>query len=256
MPINENQRKKNKLIKALVDQAGKGLLALVFPPSCHLCGAILDCGDDERLCQRCKQQLAFIESPLCTRCGQPYETLYQVTDHCCSRCLVSPPCFDSARSLLRYRAPVPELLHRLKYHAESPAIGAIEYLVKQNHPFTLTRAPELIIPVPLHKHRLKKRGFNQSLLLARLAFPEYHRKIALDLLLRVKSTTSQTGLSGVERRRNVKNGFQVRNGQALIGKTIYLVDDVYTTGATVSECSKTLKNSGASEVHVWTLARA
>ena len=247
--------KQYKMIRALANQAGKGLLALVFPPSCHLCGVILDNGDDVRLCQRCRQQLAFIESPLCTRCGMPYEAVHPVADHCCSRCLVSPPSFDSARSLLRYTAPVPELLHRLKYHAESPAIGAIEYLVKEKHPFTLAGPPELIIPVPLHKHRLKKRGFNQSLLLARLAFPEHHRKIAFNLLFRVKNTTSQTGLSGVERRRNVKNGFQVRNRQMLAGKTILLIDDVYTTGATVSECSKILKNNGASAVHVWTLAR-
>ena len=251
----EIKEKYYKRIKALADQAGKGLVALVFPHSCHLCGALLDSGDDARLCQNCMQQLAFIQSPLCAQCGMPYNTLYRATDHCCSHCIVSPPSFDSARSLLRYRAPVPELLHRLKYHAESPSIGAIEYLIKQKHPITLPEAPDLIIPVPLHKHRLKKRGFNQSLLLARLAFPDYRRKIALNLLLRVKNTTSQTGLSGVKRRRNVKNGFQVRNRQALAGKTICLVDDVYTTGATVSECSKILKNNGASTVHVWTLAR-
>jgi ComF family protein len=115
---------------------------------------------------------------------------------------------------------------------------------------------ELIIPVPLHPKRLRWRGFNQSVLLARQVSRAYALPIDAFILIRDKETLPQTQLSEEERRKNVRGAFSVRAGGALKAKTILLVDDVYTSGATVNECSRVLTRAGARKVHVLTLARA
>jgi ComF family protein len=113
--------------------------------------------------------------------------------------------------------------------------------------------PDMVIPVPLHPKRLRKRGFNQSLRLARTIFP--HIPLGIDILARTLNTKPQTGLSMKERPWNVRNAFEVASPLLEGMKTILLVDDVYTTGATVRACAKALKKAGAKEVHVFTVAR-
>jgi ComF family protein len=113
--------------------------------------------------------------------------------------------------------------------------------------------PDIIVPVPLHLHKLRSRGFNQSLLLAQVFFPDQKEKIR-HCLVRRRHTRPQTGLKGVERRKNVVGAFALRAGEGLTGKKICLVDDVFTTGTTVNECAKTLKRAGAASVEVATLA--
>jgi ComF family protein len=114
---------------------------------------------------------------------------------------------------------------------------------------------DYIIPVPLFVSRLKMRGLNQSLILANMIFSTEKEKIATDLLVRIKNTAAQSGLSGAERRKNLQAAFEVRNSKLVAGKNIYLIDDVFTTGSTVNECAKTLKKCGVASVHVWTFAR-
>ena len=118
------------------------------------------------------------------------------------------------------------------------------------------RRVDLIVPVPLHPKRLRWRGFNQSVLLARQVSRAYDLPMDPFIVVRHKETTPQTQLSEAERRRNVRGAFSLRSGKTLHGKTLLLVDDVYTSGATVNECSRVLKQGGAKEVHVLTLARA
>jgi ComF family protein len=103
--------------------------------------------------------------------------------------------------------------------------------------------------------RLRKRGFNQALVLSRKLFPQYRKIIDPYTLIRHKRTTSQTGLNGKERRRNVKNAFKVKRPDNILNKKILLVDDVFTTGATVNECARTLLKNGAAEVEVFTFSR-
>ena len=242
-------------IKSSISWITHCFLELIFPPCCHICNARLTLVNQPCICADCFAQLVYIKSPLCTRCGRQFEHSPIDNDHCCSDCLKVMPSFDTARSLLKYQSPVPDLLHRLKYRADSSAVRAIEAIIVENDKIWEQEKCELIIPVPLHAKRLRQRGLNQSQLLAGLAFSGYQEKIAINLLVRAKNTTSQTGLSGVERRRNLQDAFQVTNRKSIEGKSVWLVDDVYTTGTTVSECSKTLKKNGASEVHVWTFAR-
>jgi len=245
-----------KKIKGIISRTGHSFLDLLFPPRCHICDRQMTVQRQSCICADCFTQLDYIQSPLCIRCGWQFEIFSGAKDHYCSDCLQDMPSFDTARSLLRYRSPLPDLLHRLKYRADSAVIGAIEAILAYNGKIWEQQKCELIIPVPLHAKRLRQRGFNQSQLLARLAFSGFQEKIAINLLLRAKNTTSQTGLSGLERRRNLKDAFFVTNTNMVKGRSVWLVDDVFTTGTTVSECSKILKKNGASEVHVWTLARA
>jgi ComF family protein len=246
----------NKKIKRIISRTGHSFLDLLFPPRCHICDRGMAVQRQSCICADCFSQLDFIKSPLCISCGCQFEIFTGAKDHYCGDCLQDMPSFDTARSLLKYRSPLPGLLHRLKYRADSSVIGAIEAILTHNPKIWEQGKCELIIPVPLHAERLRQRGFNQSQLLARLAFSGFQEKIAINLLVRAKNTTSQTGLSGLERRRNLKDAFFVTSTGMVEGRSVWLVDDVFTTGTTVSECSKILKKNGASEVHVWTLARA
>lgn len=238
-----------------MQRAGLAVLDLLFPPCCHICAQQMIVPGKTCICRDCLSRLTFTKSPLCRRCGCQFEFSAGIKDHYCAACLKKMPAFDTARSLLRYDAAVPDLLHRLKYRADSSVIGPIKEIVALNAKIWEQEKCDLIIPVPLHPERLRSRGLNQSHLLARLAFSAHQEKIAINLLVRVKNTHPQTGLSGVERRRNLRDAFQITRPDILEGKSVWLVDDVFTTGTTVSECSKILRKNGAREVHVWTLAR-
>jgi len=239
----------------VLSRTKRSLLDLVFPPRCHICGRQKCVPHLSTICASCLEQLPFIESPLCLRCGCPFEESAGKNDRYCSDCLKKSPLFETARALVKYHSAVPDILYRLKYKGDSSVIGTIRAILEVSGPVGQGRACQLIVPVPLHTKRLRQRGSNQSLLLARLAFSAYQEKIAANLLVRPKNTASQTGLSGTERRRNLKNAFQVRDQSLVAGASVLLVDDVFTTGATVSECSKTLIKNGAERIHVWTFAR-
>jgi len=245
----------NRRFRKIVDQTIQAFLELLFPPQCHICGVMTSAGGRSLICMDCLDQLSPVQPPLCTRCGCQFEASVKSGDHYCVDCLKHVPQFDTACSLLRYQPPVPEILHRLKYQADSSVFGVLKQIIEQDTRSWSRQECDLIIPVPLHIRKLRRRGFNQSHLLARLAFSDFQEKIAVNLLERAKNTTSQTGLSGIERRRNLSNAFQVTVPREVEGKTIWLVDDVFTTGTTVSECSKILRKNGADKIHVWTFAR-
>jgi ComF family protein len=177
-------------------------------------------------------------------------------DHLCGRCLAAPYAFDLARSALQYRDPAASLISRLKFKGDLTGLSTLAALAGVSAGFRELSTPELIIPVPLHRERLKKRSFNQALLIARELFPDQGTKIEASLLVRNRPTTPQTGLSGRQRRKNLFRAFSVKRPQMTTGKKILLVDDVFTTGSTVHECARTLSRSGAASVEVFTLARA
>ena len=163
-----------------------------------------------------------------------------------------------ARAVVRYEAPVSHLLHRLKYAADTRALPVLAAVIE---PFILDSLhgfqPELdrIVPVPLFPGRLKNRGLNQSLLLARIFFPAAGEALLVDTLIRTRDTPPQTTLDGVARRKNLRAAFAVRRPEAVYGRRIFLVDDVLTTGTTVTECGKALLAAGAAEIRVVTVAR-
>lgn len=234
----------------------KAVLDVLFSPLCHVCRAHVPGTVTVHLCALCRMQLEQISSPLCPLCGVPFGT-EGGCDHPCGVCLTKGRPFSAARAALRFAGPAQELIHRFKYgkklHLAKPlALLAAESL----KPFMAAAVPDCIVPVPLHDRRLRQRGFNQAQQLGRVLAKVTGVPQAVDNLRRIRWTEPQTGLAAVDRERNIRNAFAVRHPERFAGKRLLLLDDVYTTGSTVAECSRTLCAAGARDVVVVTIARA
>lgn len=241
------------------DRAGGGLsralpllgalLDLFIPPVCTVCEDGLASG---ALCAGCKAgfEAERLTGPLCTVCGRVFPEK-SGPDRVCGDCQKSPPPFELARSLFSFNGPVLEAVHALKYsHRTQIAVPLGELMARSAH--GLPSPPEVVVPVPLHPGRLRKRGFNQSLLISKVIARRTGAELDRDGLRRTVETPAQVGLRAGDRRMNVAGAFSAKRDYA--GRTALLVDDVYTTGATVGECARTLGKSGA-RVFVLTLAR-
>ena len=230
------------------------LLDFIFPPLCHACRSFIPDAGELHICQACRERLAFIKTPLCPICGIPFAGAGG--DHICGECRIHPPHFDSARAHLLYEGAGRDLIHSFKYsyktHLRRP-LGLL--LLEGLNEFLLSQAADLIIPVPLHRTRLRSRGFNQALLLCGVVSARLSVPVLPNGLVRTRPTQPQVDLSAAERKNNVKGAFAVRNPHHVKGGKILLLDDVMTTGSTVDECARELKKSGASEVIVVTVAR-
>ena len=230
----------------------KSLLALCFPPRCLCCELPLPGPTAFLFCPACLEAIDFIQKPICPNCGRAFPNAAG-DNHLCGNCLTKPPHFASARAVAHYHKPLSDAIHAFKYNGKTYGLQSFAQLFRQLTPPLPTT--DLIIPVPLHPRRLRERGFNQALLMARAFFPHLRHKIKPELLIRHKWTEPQTSLSGANRRRNLKGSFMVADPTQLINKSILLVDDVFTTGSTANECARILKKNGAHTVHVLTLAR-
>ncbi len=251
--MNRHQLREMIMEQAIVWRAWlKGAQDLLFPPFCLVCSAA-STDSAQSLCSDCLQTVLLINSPLCSLCGCEMPESAG-GDHLCGPCLRKKPPYTAARGIVHYQEPVAALLHCLKYRGDTSVLPALQQIIALAAPVTVDDE-ERIIPVPLHTRRLRQRGFNQAVLLAQLFFPEKKDTILVDSLHRSRHTLPQTGLSGIARRKNMRKAFVVRDAEKLRGRKIILVDDVYTTGTTVAECSRVLFAAGAREVHVLTLAR-
>lgn len=159
-----------------------------------------------------------------------------------------------ARGIAYYEEPVRSLLHNLKYSYDTAAVSPL-LKIARSFDFSPFDSCEIFLPVPLHKQRLKRRGFNQALLMARLLFPERAGCIFARVLRKRYHTRSQTELDAIGRKQNLKNAFVVETPEIIMNKRVCIIDDIYTTGTTVSECAAALKRAGAAEVVVLTFAR-
>jgi len=234
----------------------------LYPPRCRACSRRIKGRDAEYFCFDCWVHIRLISHPLCNWCGRPFPDAAG-DDHTCGVCLSRPPRFTAARAWACYPReeitddPVRQVVHKFKYGRKVSlgkplgrlmALGCREFLDGCRF--------DLIVPVPLHPKRLRWRAFNQSLLLAREIGRAYRVPADPFVLRRDRPTPPQTQLPEDERRRNVRGVFSLNPDRPVEGKSILLVDDVYTSGATVNECSRVLKRARASEVFVVTLARA
>jgi ComF family protein len=227
---------------------------LLFPSSCLVCRSPVSPGTLPMFCPECLGQIELVTGPLCPGCGRQFPKAAGAA-HFCGLCLSGQYHFDRARAVAIYAEPLSQVLHRFKYQGKSHGLATFRALLAMLPEASLAEPPELILPVPLHARKLRQRGFNQAVLLARAFFPKERRRIRTDLLVREINTEPQTSLSGKARRQNLKNAFALREPEQVRGKRIVLVDDVFTTGTTVNECARVLKNGGALRVEVLTLAR-
>lgn len=225
----------------------KFIHSAIYPPHCVLCGAPGTGGRD--LCAGCLDALPRNHTA-CLRCGVPLsqgETL-------CGSCAKKPPPLEASHIPFRYSSPLDHLLLQLKFHQKlylAPLLGGLlaDALVKRREPM-----PDCLVPVPLHTERLRERGYNQALELARVVSNRLGVPVDATLCLRKRATAPQTALDGRERRRNLRGAFWVREGTT--PQHIAIIDDVVTTGTTVNELARTLRRSGAQRVEVWACARA
>lgn len=218
----------------------------VLPLRCLLCGAPGADGLD--LCADCNAELPR-NRLCCARCALPLATAAPL----CGECVRKAPPWDAAWVPFRYGWPLDRLESRYKFGADLAA-GRVLSTLWQREPCPIA-LPQLLLTVPLHPGRLRQRGYNQSLELARPLARQFGVPLRHDLLQRVRATTAQTELDAVSRRRNVRGAFALREGVAPPAH-IAVLDDVMTTGATVAECVRVLRRAGVARVDVWALARA
>jgi ComF family protein len=234
------------------------LLNFLYPPRCAACGAGLPIDTKRRVCAPCLAAVEPLYPPLCLVCGAPLSTAGD--DERCDHCRAAPPAFDSARAITRYRSgadgssAVASLLRRHKYGLDQSLGRALaEYL--DAAPSLDADAFDVVIPVPLHRSRLRWRGFNQAALLGAALARRLNCALDVASLARVRSTTPQTARDRAQRVRNVRDAFTVRRPLRVAGRRVLLVDDVMTTGATADECARVLRAAGARRIDVLTLAR-
>jgi ComF family protein len=228
-------------------------LDLLLPPRCPMTGSIVDAPG--MLSADAWPQLSFVESPMCATCGTPFH--FQAPgETLCANCLDHPPVFDKARAAVTYNDASRKIILSFKYGDSLHAVHTFTPWL-QRAGKDLIENTDIILPVPLHRYRLWQRRFNQSALLAK-ALAQKNGKIFLpDALLRLRHTKPQKGLSRKERNDNVKNAFDLspHGVRAISGRRILLIDDVFTSGATLNECARALKKSGAAAVFILTIAR-
>jgi ComF family protein len=237
------------------------LIDILLPNTCPLCGdepssedpdSLSSAINQDRLCSNCAKGFKAITGPICSLCGAPFVTPIGA-DHLCTGCIKRKRVpFIKARSALYYTEDGSRAIKLFKYNglfALKPAFDAFLYPLLSQFQDT-----DLVVPVPLHRRRLRHRGFNQSLILAKLVAKNLNKKVDYKALKRIRLTKPQTELKGEERRKNVRGAFEITLDTLIKGKKVLLIDDVYTTGATITECAQTLKRAGG-EVSVLTLAR-
>ncbi len=216
----------------------------LFPPTCGGCGELAT-----RWCPSCQEQVTRITGPVCSLCGDPLPA-----DGLCRDCATTPPLYQALRSFGVFTGPLREAMHRLKYKRD---IGIGEALSK--HLIELYNDLKwdinLVVPVPLSAERARERGYNQSGLLGRPLAYALDQPYLPTALTRSRNTRTQVGLSAQERRKNVEDAF-VANPDQVKRKVVLVIDDVTTTGSTISACAQALHQAGASAVFGLTLARA
>ncbi len=228
------------------------ILDILYPQNmaCLVCEKRCKDLDKMGLCEECSSSLPFLTSPLCYKCGRPVEEETKL----CHHCIQTPYCFKQAVSVFEYTPSIQQFIYRYKYRGISFLSGIMGLWMAE----TLTRCStwdiDIIIPVPLHKRRERKRGFNQAVLLAKEIGKNTGKEVAQHILIRSKDTPTQVGLDKFQRMWNLWDAFQVRQPDALKGKTVLLVDDVFTTGSTAHHCSRVLLGAGAKQIYVLTLA--
>ena len=243
----------------------EGLFATLFPADCRLCGTPLVNISRLPVCKECLSAVRPISGDTCSICGErlatPYTILGVQGELKCGLCRRLDPPFAKAVAYGSYEGGLRELIHMLKYEHVRPAASVLGRMLAEaisGLEGSFEGEPVVVVPVPLHARKMRQRGFNQAEMIGRAALKTANSaELVLDdeLLERHRETQSQLGLSRHQRRENIRGAFVVTKPEKIARRSCLLVDDVFTTGTTVSECARMLRRAGASNVWVATVAR-
>lgn len=238
------------------DSIRNALMDLLWPPRCAACSSRIPPAQTslERrfFCAICGDSLLTVSTPLCSRCGLPFDGTGP--DHLCAFCLEKPPPFEKARAAFHYGGALAQALWRFKY-GKTPSVARPLSLLLQSA-LHLVDLPDMVVPVPLASARLSERGFNQAALLAAGVARAMKAPLRTDILWRARDTAGQAGLGREARLANLQGAFRVRNARRIERQDVLLVDDVITTTATAREAATVLAAAGARSVQVIALARS
>lgn len=235
-------------LKSAASRLFRHLLDFALPPRCGGCGTIVD--EVDSFCADCWRKLEFLGPGGCSLCGLPLKA----TDaELCGACLARPPRLDRIRSAVAYGDISRGIAMRLKYGRKVALARTMSRFMRP----LLGELPDgaLFVPVPLHRWRLWRRGFNQSAIVARNLSRMTGLPVDMKALARVRSTPPLKGMTMRQRRRTVAGAFKAKPGAELRGRTVVLVDDVLTTGSTANACARALKRAGATRVELVSWAR-
>ena len=228
------------------------LTNLLFPAQCVICSSYEAQTD---ICTKCWEKLTFITKPYCASCCYPFAYENDI-DAICGHCISNKPNYEKAISILKYDNHSKALIHKFKYQDQ---LHILDYFTRLmlNMGKELIKQADIIAPVPMHKYKLLKRGYNQAALLAMKISSQSKIQYIPQLIIKINNSSSQTALTKHQRQKNIKNSFQLNPKFAPLikGKKILLIDDVITTGATLSECCKVIKNGEPNKILVLTLAK-
>ncbi|MFZ0449510.1 MAG: ComF family protein [Desulfatiglandaceae bacterium] len=237
-----------------------GFIDLIYPPRCQVCNQFLIRGRTGRkpgspICPSCTEGFRRLTHPRCIICARPFEP-GAGENHLCGSCLGKRPLFQAIEAPYLYEGSLKTVIHRFKYGERSGLAGFLGPLLAS---FAKDRGlgaeHPLVMPIPLHPRRLRERGFNQSKLLSEHLAKELSAELDFLSLRRIRYTLPQTGLGKHERRKNVRGAFRLQDSRRVSGRTVFLVDDVATTGNTLNACAKTLLKGGVDKVLCLVLAR-
>lgn len=223
----------------------KKLEALVFPPACALCGDVLS-PDEHYVCKTCRPMISYPTEPTCLLCGCPVSE----SEHAyCGDCSKMKRSFRKGFPAMLYQYPLDESIAAFKYHNKRyHAEFYVDELIKRHGRAILSLSIDAIVPVPIHKKKYEKRGYNQAELLANELGRRCSIPVDTELIYRIENTEPQKKLSPLEREENLKKAFQCTKNDVNY-KSILLIDDIYTTGATIEACTKLLLEKGIADVY-------
>ncbi len=237
-------------------KAYKNLINFIYPLRCLVCGKDLHPYDSNYICDEHRRQIRIIDKPFCEKCGKKMygRTVEELT---CDECKTTKRNFDRAFSATENNEVMRQLIHQYKYNRKEYLKNSFSQMMFSfiNKYVDISQI-DFIIPVPLHWRRYKWRGFNQAAELSKIISKKYKISIIKRNLRRKRFTTPQVFVPREERKKNIKDAFEVMVKKEIKGKNILLVDDFFTTGATADECARALKKAGAVQVQVFALSQA
>ena len=225
-------------------------ITFLYPAECRVCKEFLEATSIPYICNNCWQDIHFLEPPWCDICGTPG------VDGLCDECATTPPRYGKLRSIAFYQTTLQQAIHFFKFEKKKVFAQHLIQLINTHIPLDCSIAEyDFILPVPIHKKRLRERGFNQATLLANGIAKAGRVSVLRNTLVRKRHTVAQSSLDREARQQNIVGAFEIRNPDIIRDKRLLIFDDVFTTGATIREIVNELWTADPAEVDVLTLAR-